>query len=362
MTDERPPRRALRVVDGRVEVGHEVRFDSEQQLHRAISDHPEVLPSEDIGMGPLVRLAEELDLGHGPLDLLAVDPAGRLVIVEFKRGTENPDVRKVIAQLLDYGSRLWRLPYEILERHSLEQAVPADGPPGDLAELVGRRLGLLGHPDFDPVMFRDGVARHLEAGDFVYLYVARDLDSRTRAVMTYLADGARLAFFAVEVDRFRHDDGSSMLVPRTAFTPAWAAVPTASKATPASSFLEDLKTSPPALQELVAHLEALASSVGAVVADKAKGRHVRPAAGKPGVSVYTSDKKLWLDLTLLKAHQPQVAEAIVVEIRALTGRKITRVYPSLPCEEALRLWPQLEPVLTRYLDAQKGVLTERDAE
>ena len=54
-------------------------------------------------------------VGHGPIDLLAADSGGGLVFVEFKKGTENPDVRKVVAQLLDYGSALWRTSYDDLE-------------------------------------------------------------------------------------------------------------------------------------------------------------------------------------------------------------------------------------------------------
>ena len=82
-------RRILRLDSGTPSVAREAPFDSEGQLHRAIAQHPEVLPAEDVGLGPLVVLANELDLGAGPMDLLAVDARGRLAIVEFKRGTEK---------------------------------------------------------------------------------------------------------------------------------------------------------------------------------------------------------------------------------------------------------------------------------
>jgi hypothetical protein len=71
-------RRILRLDSGVVSLVHEARFESDEQLHRSIADHPEVLPSEDVGLGPLVALANELDLGGGPLDLLAADAQGRL--------------------------------------------------------------------------------------------------------------------------------------------------------------------------------------------------------------------------------------------------------------------------------------------
>ena len=54
--------------------------------------------------------ASQVDFGAGPIDLLVTDPQGRVAIVEFKRGSENPDVRRVVAQLLDYGSSVWRRP------------------------------------------------------------------------------------------------------------------------------------------------------------------------------------------------------------------------------------------------------------
>ena len=118
-------RRILRVEGGQFEVAVEAPYAKEKHLHRAIAEHPEVLPSEDLDLGPLITVAVELDLGAGPIDLITVDPRGRLAIVEFKKGTENPDVRKVVAQVLDYGSSLWRLSYEELERRPGEALRPS---------------------------------------------------------------------------------------------------------------------------------------------------------------------------------------------------------------------------------------------
>lgn len=202
-------RRILRLDGGEVSVATEARFESEKRLHRAIAAHPEVLPSEELGFGTLVPVANELDLGSGPLDLLATDAQGRLAIVEFKRGSENPDVRKVAAQVLDYGAYLWRLGYEELEQRcrSLEP-----GYDDALADHVEERLDRLGETSFDPDGFRNGVTTCLDTGNFAFLYVGRDLDERTRRIMTYLAEGARMAFFAIEVDYFHAGDGNSSVL------------------------------------------------------------------------------------------------------------------------------------------------------
>lgn len=75
-------RKILRVEGDTVSVAAKTRFESEERLQRAIAAHPEVLPAEDVGIGPPVMLSEELDLGTGPMDLVAVDATGgRPVIV-----------------------------------------------------------------------------------------------------------------------------------------------------------------------------------------------------------------------------------------------------------------------------------------
>ena len=89
-------RRIVRVEDGQFSVVSESPFASDHQLREAIAAHPEVLPSEDFGLGPLVTLASELVVESGCIDLLACDSAGRIAIIEFKKSSDNPDVRKVV--------------------------------------------------------------------------------------------------------------------------------------------------------------------------------------------------------------------------------------------------------------------------
>lgn len=48
---------------------------------------------------------------------------------------------------------------------------------------------MLGDDVFDPDAFRLGVENCLDSGSFVFLYVGRDLDERTRRIVTYLAEG-----------------------------------------------------------------------------------------------------------------------------------------------------------------------------
>ncbi|MGO9901123.1 MAG: hypothetical protein ACLP0J_15840 [Solirubrobacteraceae bacterium] len=260
-------RRVLHVQGDRVAVSEESRFATEADLQRAVAAHPEALPSEDLGLGPLVALGTEVDFGAGPIDLLTADPQGRLAIVEFKRGSENPDVRKVIAQMLDYGSSLWRRSYDDV----VERCARARVGSGSLEAWVAdgcRALDAL----FDPGTFRDGVERCLDAGDFAFLYVARDLDARTRRIMTYLAEGPRMSFLAVEVDYYRQAASEhALIVPRTAFVPSWITGPSAPPRAPGAVARATVENAPPGMQELMARMDALAPELGFARPDHACG-------------------------------------------------------------------------------------------
>jgi hypothetical protein len=329
------PQRILRLDGDRVTVASEVVFESESRLHRLIAAHPDVLPTEELGLGPLVAVANELDLGGGPLDLLAVDGSGRLAIIEFKRGSENSDVRRVIAQVLDYGSTLWRLRYDDLEARC-RRCEPGftDG----LAEHVAKRLAELGQP-FDIDGFRRGVETSLETGNFVFLYVARDLDPRTRRIMTYLADGVRMTFFAVEVGYFHAGDAdSSVLVPRPAFVPSWIAD---AEARPDQLALEDLLAkAPPALRELLTLMDGFAAELGLEVSPSKTGRLYRAAPGQLGLGVYASGRGAEFDLKgLRRAGEETLADDLLERLSLLAGRPIrARDYPAVPPEVLTRDW------------------------
>jgi hypothetical protein len=335
-------RRIIRIDGAHTTIAEESRFDSEAQLHSAIAAHPEVLPTEDLRMGPLVAIANELDLGAGPLDLLATDAAGRLVVIEFKRGSENPDVRKVVAQVLDYGSVLWRQTYEDLERRC-RAAKP--GFPGLLADYVKERFEALGEV-FDADLFQTGAEACLETGNFVFLYVGRDLDERTRRIMTFLAEGARLTFFAVEVDHFRDASNASVMIPRTAFVPSWIASSGAGAAGRVGAPKFNPSDASPDVAALMAHMDDLAADLDLRVRATRSGRNYHPSVTEQGVSfamgvgVYASTRGAEINLLALReTGQGALADALIAKLRELTGLPIKATsWPAVPCELLIRDW------------------------
>lgn len=348
-------RRILRIAGGEAVVAEEEPFESEARLHRAIADHPEVLPSEELGLGTLIPLASELNLGTGPMDLLAVDASGRLVIVEFKRGTENPDVRKVVAQLLDYGSSLWRADLDRLEQACRDQGGIGEG---GLVEHAAGRFSELG-VDFDEDSFRAGVDATLEAGDLVFLYVARDLDERTRRIMTYLGEGPRLSMFAVEVDNFPIDHQERVLVPRVAFVPSWVVDHGASRVRPTRLRLPELlDAADEEVRDVAERLRALANETGAVVVEAERSLNVRPSPSQLGIALYPAEG--WQSVTVwLKSFRNRGEDEVADRFRSIIAelypdRTPAQDDPLLPVHVVHANWDRARAELFRpYLEARR---------
>jgi Holliday junction resolvase-like predicted endonuclease len=83
------------------------RIDIEEQLEGWIESDPGLLEAGLIIVGRQVRTEA------GPLDLLAIDPQGRWVVIELKRGTIYRDT---LTQALDYAACIEAMPEEALRQ------------------------------------------------------------------------------------------------------------------------------------------------------------------------------------------------------------------------------------------------------
>jgi hypothetical protein len=135
-------------------------FPDEATLHRLVADAPQVLPLA--GAPRVIVLGSEVGIGSGSADLLAIEPSGRLVIIEVKL-TKNSEARRaVVAQILTYAAFL-----KGTTRAELEQDMLA----GHLAKLgVGSLFDAVdqGTQDgsLDPDAFHAGVEQSLASGSF----------------------------------------------------------------------------------------------------------------------------------------------------------------------------------------------------
>ena len=179
----------------------------EAVLRDLIAEHPALLPVHDLdpSYGRLVTVTRELTIpGVGFVDVLLIDEAGRLVMVECKLWRNPQARREVVGQILDYARELSRYGYEDLQR----QVSIATRRQGNVLYALAQEAG----GTLPEAEFVDRVTRDLAAGRFLLLIVGDGIAEGTRRIGEYLRDQPGLgqvpAIFvtakaqAAEVDRY----------------------------------------------------------------------------------------------------------------------------------------------------------------
>ncbi len=211
--------------DGSRPILTEVLADDEAQLQELMKENPELLPIEEFGMtGPLMVVGRETTLPSGAVDLIGISHGGDLLLIEFKTGPQNSDFRRVLAQLLDYGSDLWRMSYEEFEStvakryfssaHNQDARLRGKDTLDEAAWAVWPELS-----EEELSVFRDRITQQLDSGAFHYVVVAQRFTPTMEQTVEYLnAAMSSARFYAVELMRFTAD-GISAFESRTVLKP-----------------------------------------------------------------------------------------------------------------------------------------------
>jgi hypothetical protein len=180
---------------------------AEFELQKLLVESPSIIPIDEIreAAAPLVFSVSEFRLpGSGASDVLAFSQQGDIAIIECKLAT-NPEIkRKVIGQILEYASYLWRMSYEELD----EKIQNLKGK--SLADLVAQHAD----EEWDEERFREGVKQTLETGSFILIIVVDEINEELRRIIRYLNECSKSAFslHALEMRWFQVDE-VEILVP-----------------------------------------------------------------------------------------------------------------------------------------------------
>lgn len=301
---------------------------SEQELQDILLNNPQLIPTKDLGLDDeLLVVGRETVLASGRIDLLCLSKSGELVIVEFKTGPQNPDFRHALAQVIDYGSDLWKLSdwtefdQGVVHRYLNGPHVdPLYKACNDLREAATQTWGL-DQDRWDVLIGR--LDQVLSKGDFHFVVAAQRFTDAMKGCVEYLNETTRAGrYFLVEVIRL---DGSG----QTAYAAQVTQKPTArtsaggnqaSKASEAA-FLE--KINDPDYHEAMSELFANVSALGLSVAWGSKGASIRlksPDRDEPisvGWVFLEGDQWTWakhvtlgVDPNTLQNH-PTIAPAIL---------------------------------------------------
>lgn len=122
-------------ADGSASVVDEERLATEEQIESAVESAPELLGTDVLIVG------RQTQTPSGPLDLLAIDAEGRLVVIENKR---DRTPREVLAQTIDYAAWVSTLTFDEVEtiyaKYQSARANATADLAGDFEERFGEPL------------------------------------------------------------------------------------------------------------------------------------------------------------------------------------------------------------------------------
>ena len=177
----------------------------QSQLHK----NPSILPLHEIREGlELVVVARELSVATGFIDLIALDAAGDIYIIETKL-VRNPDRRTVVAQALDYGAALWtEYPDATRFIAAIDELLARNG-----AKRVADLLDVAVGGDEDAVMqIMDRITKNLRDGSFRFVIPMDRIEDSLKDLVRYVNENSRFTIFLVELEQYQ-SDGLTVIVP-----------------------------------------------------------------------------------------------------------------------------------------------------
>lgn len=258
----------------------ETHAGSEHELQEILRGNPQLLPAEDLGLdGELLVVGRETRLASGAVDLLCLSKTGELVIIEFKTGPQNPDFRQALAQVIDYGSDIWKLgdwasfDEGVVHRYLRSPYVETRYSHLDDLHALANEAWSLTEDDWGALTDRLGEV--IKTGDFHFVVAAQAFVEPMRVSVSYLNETSRVGrYFLIEVIRL---DGAE----QTAYAAQVIHRPevrTGSASSPAGKASEDAFLSAiidADYREAISELFASAKALGLIMAWGSKGSSIR---------------------------------------------------------------------------------------
>ncbi|MCC7349698.1 MAG: hypothetical protein IT446_03940 [Phycisphaerales bacterium] len=194
---------------GKVQVVHESGVSCEADLEKYVSQNPESLPLHEIKENArLMVIGNQFPAGRYPIDVLGIDADGDVYIIETKL-FRNPDKRRVISQVLDYGAALWRS-YSDGESFISEadRQLSGRGATG-LEESLSKFFKL---EDDRIRLLIENIRNNVQNGNFRFIMLMDHLHDELKELIQFLNLRSGLYFYAVEMEFYRLD-GLEIVIP-----------------------------------------------------------------------------------------------------------------------------------------------------
>lgn len=179
--------------DGQYRGLKKVAFDdkrvAEEYLQQALDQMPNLLPVEEVesSYAPIVSLGREID----NIDNLFISPAGRITLVETKLYRNPEAVREVVAQILDYATRLSKWSYEEFEAALQKGMSPCPVGPDGLYAYVAKQFPDEVLPEDE---FIDAVQKNLRTARFLLMVVGDGIRESVEQLLGHLHGSPQMLY------------------------------------------------------------------------------------------------------------------------------------------------------------------------
>jgi hypothetical protein len=206
-------------ADGTPRVVKDKPFDLERVLQDNIKRLPDLIPIEEATGEPvrLLPIGIEVGVPTGAMDLLLLDSAGVLTIVETKLAKNPESRREVIGQVLEYAAYISEWGLEEIERHA-EQFLGSDEADGDYKDLafedaLAKFLGLTEGDTEALGNYLDRLSQNLKAGKLRLIVATDRLVETARKTITFVNTYSSFEIYLLQITCYEDDDRTRVYVP-----------------------------------------------------------------------------------------------------------------------------------------------------
>jgi len=172
-------------------------FNNEEELRKSLLSNLNIIPVEEISDGEdkvIVAWRTEFPLGDfGSVDILCVGDGGGIYLIETKL-FQNTDRRRIIAQVLDYSTGLWKYygydPDDFLEK------------------LMENGCGEIPEDE----IFYEKIRDSLRSGNYKILIAMDSITEQVKNLIEFLNKHTNIKFLALELKRYV-GDGLEIIIP-----------------------------------------------------------------------------------------------------------------------------------------------------
>lgn len=307
---------------------------TEAALHEVLMRHPALVPAADLGFGRVATVGFETTLASGSADLVLLDDAGRVCIVEVKK-EGNPDTRRVIAQLLDYAAALWGLGVEDFERHVVQRRSGVTDHRMLREFIVEELVADADDPEDAADRTLAGLAESLRTGDFALVLAAPTIPVGVQRVIEYL-NARGHSIFGLEVSYFQGD--VEAFVPRLVVRPSLATRIAGGTATRAAQPIDAetlIASLPEDAQDGTREFIREVRQIGGELDWKENRVRVRVRGESgPKVLVTVQPEVIWFTHGVLKGLDPTPGTRVAAQLSTTDGVSVGSHYASLKLADA----------------------------